>query len=92
MKDAQDKLDAVVFARYSILSVEEIIKLIVDDKWLASLQASIIAEIERITQQLANRVKTLEERYCTPVPSLVDEVESLSSKVDAHLKKMGLVW
>lgn len=92
VKDAQDKLDAVVFARYSILSVEEIIKLIVDDKWLASLQASIIAEIERITQQLANRVKTLEERYCTPVPSLVDEVESLSSKVDAHLKKMGLVW
>jgi type I restriction enzyme M protein len=92
VKDAQDKLDARVFAKYPKLSVEEIKKLIVDDKWLASLQASIIAEIERITQQLANRVKTLEERYSAPLPGLIDEVASLSSKVDEHLKKMGLAW
>ena len=92
VKDAQDKLDALVFAKYPQLSIEEIKQLIVDDKWLASLQASIVAEIERITQQLANRVKTLEERYSTTMPSLIDEVACLSSKVDGHLKKMGLVW
>jgi len=82
----------LVFAKYPQLSIEEIKQLIVDDKWLASLQASIVAEIERVTQQLANRVKTLEERYSTPMPNLIDEVASLSSKVDVHLKKMGLVW
>ncbi|MFZ3003825.1 MAG: type I restriction-modification system subunit M [Undibacterium umbellatum] len=92
LKDAQEKLDALVFAKYPQLKVEEIKSLIVDDKWLATLQASIIAEVERITQQLANRVKTLEERYITPMPSLVDEVATLSSKVDEHLKKMGLAW
>ncbi len=92
VKDAQDKLDALVFAKYPQLSIEEIKQLIVEDKWLASLQARIVAEIERITQQLANRVKTLEERYSAPMPSLIDEVASLSSKVDVHLKKMGLVW
>ena len=92
VKDAQDKLDALVFAKYPQLSIEEIKQLIVEDKWLASLQASIVAEIERITQQLANRVKTLEERYSAPMPSLIDEVANLSSKVDIHLKKMGLVW
>lgn len=92
VKEAQEKLDALVFAKYPQLSVEDIKTLIVDDKWLASLQASIVAEVERITQQLANRVKTLEERYSTPMPTLVNDVVALSSKVDEHLKKMGLAW
>ena len=92
VKDAQEKLDTQVFAKYSQLAIEDIKALIVDDKWLATLQSSIVAEIERITQQLANRVKTLEERYSVPLPNLVSDVSTLSSKVDEHLKKMGLEW
>lgn len=92
VKDAQEKQDALVFRQYPKLTVNDIKTLVVDDKWLATLQASIVAEIERITQQLANRVKTLEERYSSPLPTLVDEVAVLSRQVDEHLKKMGLVW
>ena len=90
MKDAQEKLDALVFAKYPKLTVEDIKTLIVDDKWLASLQASIVAEVERITQQLANRVKTLEERYAEPLGSIEDSVSRLSKKVMGHLAAMGL--
>lgn len=64
----------------------------VDDKWQATLKNAIASEIERVTQQLANRVKTLEERYAEPLPQLVQEVEALSSKVEEHLKRMGLEW
>lgn len=92
LKDAQDTLDQLVFEQYPQLTTEQIQSLIVDDKWLATLQASIKAEIERITQQLANRIKTLEERYSIPMPALVDNVTELSDKVDEHLKKMGLAW
>lgn len=92
VKDAQEALDQQVFDQYPQLSLEDIKTLIVEDKWLATLQASIVAEIERITQQLANRIKTLEERYSTPMPALVDNVAELSDKVDEHLKKMGLAW
>ena len=92
VKDAQEALDQQVFDQYPQLSLEDIKTLIVEDKWLATLQASIKAEIERITQQLANRIKTLEERYSTPMPALVDNVSELSNKVDEHLKKMGLAW
>jgi len=49
------------------------------------LQAAIEAEIERITQQLANRVKELEERYSATLPQLTQQVA-------AHLKSMGLEW
>lgn len=92
VKDAQEALDKQVFEQYPKLTLEEIKTLIVEDKWLATLQASIVAEIERITQQLANRIKTLEERYSEPMPALVENVATLSDKVDEHLKKMGLAW
>ena len=92
VKTAQEALDKQVFLKYPALTEAENKILIVEDKWLASLQAAIVAEIERVTQQLANRVKTLEERYAEPLPELTQNVEALSAKVDKHLRKMGLVW
>ncbi|WP_342804977.1 type I restriction-modification system subunit M [Alteromonas sp. M12] len=92
VKEAQEKLDLAVFNQYPKLSIDEIKTLIVDDKWLATLQASIIAEIERVTQHMANRVKELEERYSKPLPTLTKSVEDLSDKVADHLKAMGLEW
>ena len=92
VKEAQTALDEAVFAQYPKLTEDEIKALVVDDKWQATLKAAIAAEIERVTQQLAKRVKTLEERYAEPLPQLMQDVEALSSKVDEHLKRMGLEW
>jgi len=92
VKDEQEKLDKQVFGKYSTLTEEDCKMLVVDDKWFALLESNIQAEIERVTQQLANRVKTLEERYAEPLPQITEEVSVLSAKVDTHLKRMGLVW
>ena len=92
VKEAQASLDKAVFAQYGKLTEAEIKGLVVDDKWQKTLEAAISGEIERVTQQLANRVKTLEERYAEPLPQLVQEVEVLSSRVDEHLRRMGLEW
>ncbi len=92
VKEAQDALDLAVFNQYPKLDIAEIKTLIVDDKWLATLQANIVAEIERVTQQMANRVKQLEERYSTPLPALSKSVDNLSDKVAGHLKAMCLEW
>ena len=62
----------------------------IDDKWHATLQGRIEDEIERITAQLANRIKDLDERYAEPLSQIVDEVETLSQKVQAHLQAMGV--
>tara|TARA_R110001583_G_scaffold73138_3_gene203976 strand:- start:3686 stop:6106 length:2421 start_codon:yes stop_codon:yes gene_type:complete len=90
VKDEQDALDLAVFKHYSSLPEADIKALIADDKWLATLRDQIEAEIERITQQLANRVQELEERYAEPVPAITQSVELLSDKVARHLKAMGL--
>jgi type I restriction enzyme M protein len=92
VKAAQQKLDEAVFAKYPKLSEDEIKTLAVDDKWLATILSTIQTEIERVTQQLATRIQTLETRYADPLPKLTESVVELSDKVDAHLKAMGLSW
>jgi type I restriction enzyme M protein len=86
------ELDAKVFKKYPEFIEAETKTLVVEEKWLSTLETNVVAEIERVTQQLANRVKTLEERYAEPLPVLTKSVEELSANVDGHLKKMGLQW
>ncbi|HAS6020276.1 TPA: type I restriction-modification system subunit M [Vibrio vulnificus] len=92
LKEAQEELDLVTFKQYAELTIGDVKALVVEDKWNAALQAGIQAEIERVTQQLANRVQDLEARYAEPLPTLTQTVDGLSEKVAAHLKVMGLEW
>ena len=89
LKDAEAALDALAYAQYPKLSEAEIKMLVVNDKWLAAINAAIHGEMDRISQALTQRVKELAERYETPLPVLADNVASLSAKVEAHLRKMG---
>lgn len=91
-KDVQKALDAKVAAKYAHLSVAEIQTLVVQDKWLATLTASVQSELDRVSQALTGRIRQLTERYATPLPALGDEVEVLAKRVDKHLKAMGFVW
>jgi type I restriction enzyme M protein len=46
---------------------------------------------DRVSQALTGRIKQLAERYATPLPKLIEEVECLGTRVEGHLKKMGAV-
>jgi type I restriction enzyme M protein len=91
-KDAQKALDTKVAAQYAKLTEAEIKTLVVEDKWLAVLAASVQGELDRVSQTLTGRIRQLAERYATPLPRLAEEVETLAGRVDVHLKKMGFVW
>jgi type I restriction enzyme M protein len=92
VKAAQETLDQQVLDKYPTLDINDIKTIVVEDKWLATLHANITAEIERVTHQLANRVKTLEERYAEPLPKLTESVNELENRMEVHLKAMGLSW
>jgi len=66
IKDAEAALDGKALAKYPTLSKDEVKTLVVDDKWLAGIAASIHGEMDRISQTLIQCVKTLAERYETP--------------------------
>ena len=89
VKEVQAALDEQTLARYATLTEAEIKSMVVEDKWFASIDSAIKGEVQRITQQLAGRVKELEERYAFPLSELELEVAAYSAKVEGHLKKMG---
>jgi type I restriction enzyme M protein len=92
VKDAQAALDERVLARYAELTEAEVKTLVIEDKWFTSIRTAIDREVQRLTQQLAGRVNELEGRYTRPLPELERELDEFSTMVEAHLKKMGLVW
>ena len=92
MKEAQQELEVQVAAKYGKLSEDEIKTLVVNDKWLARLEADVRSELDRVSHALADRIRQLAERYDSPLPQLTVEVEALAARVAQHLKNMGAVW
>ncbi|MGH8559175.1 MAG: hypothetical protein ACRESZ_17330, partial [Methylococcales bacterium] len=92
LKEAETDLDAKAYARYPRLTMDEIKTLLIDDKWLATLDAAIHGEMNRISQALTRRVKELAERYETPMPAMAGRVAELEAKVNRHLERMGFAW
>ena len=92
IKEAEADLDQLAHDKYPELSEAEVKTLVVDDKWLATLETAIHGEMDRISQALTQRVKELADRYETPLPQMTDRVTGLEEKVNAHLKRMGFTW
>jgi type I restriction enzyme M protein len=92
LKEAEAALDAQAYTKYPKLTEPEIMALVVDEKWLAALDAAIHGEMDRVSQQLTQRVKELTERYETPLPQMVSRAATLEAKVNRHLEKMGFSW
>jgi len=91
IKAAEAKLDAELLAFYPTLTEAQIKQLVVDDKWMASMDKDIHSEMDRISQRLTQRVKQLAERYETPLPQQTAQVAELEQTVTGHLEKMGFV-
>ena len=90
-KAAQEELDRKIDAKYPILTEDEIKALVVNDKWMASLQISIQNEINYVSQMLTGRICQLDKRYVTPIPKLIKKVEGFATRVEKHLEKMSLI-
>ena len=89
LKDAEAALDGFAYARYADLTEADVKTLVVDDKWLTTLDAAIHGEMDRISQALTQRVKELAERYETPLSQMTARVAELETRVNSHLVKMG---
>lgn len=92
IKEAENDLEEKLIAKYPAFKIDEIKMLVVDRKWMDDINIRILGEVDRLSQTLAGRVKTLAERYAEPMPEITKEVEGLTGKVEEHLKKMGLKW
>jgi len=92
IKDATLQLDKQVLAKYNDLKEADIKQLVIEDKWMATIERTFNEEMERVSQTLTQRIKELAERYETTLPRINEEVAALEEKVNAHLLNMGFEW
>ena len=92
VKEAEVALDGQAYDLYPKLTEFEIKTLVVDDKWLVSLDVAIHSEMGRLSQQLTERVKDLTERYEFSLPQMLGRVAELEAKVNRHMERMGFAW
>jgi type I restriction enzyme M protein len=92
IKTQQKELETKVWNQYPKLTDDEIKTLVVDDKWIRTLETGVQTEMQRISQRLTQRIKDLADRYETPMPALQMKVDELEEKVKEHLSKMGFIW
>jgi type I restriction enzyme M protein len=92
VKEADAALDAAALAHYPTLTPDAVKTLVVNDKWLDQLEARLHAEMDRISQQLTQRVSQLAQRYAQPLPTLTNQTHALEAQVHQHLQRMGYAW
>jgi type I restriction enzyme M protein len=89
IKATKVDLEKKVIAQYPKITIDEIKTILVEKKWMHSMEQRIRTEMDNISHRLTQRIKELAERYETPLPQLSNEGNDLTAKVDGHLKKMG---
>jgi type I restriction enzyme M protein len=91
LKTFNKELETKIIAKYPTLTIPEIQKLVITEKWMATLEKEVKTEMDRISQTLTGRIKELAERYAKPMPIIAQELQTQEQKVQAHLTKMGFV-
>lgn len=92
IKKALKELEIAVIKKYPRLTIEEIKDIVVDKKWIASIEILITTELENISHKLTQRIKELADRYEIPLPYHTKTVNDLTKKVEKYLRKMGFAW
>jgi len=92
IKTAKAELEKKVIVQYLKLNIDEIKTIVVEKKWMASMEQRIRTEMDNISHRLTHRIKELTERYETPLPKISDDLDKLTAKVEKHLKRMKFVW
>jgi type I restriction enzyme M protein len=92
LKTAEADLDAKAYAKYPELSEAEIKVLVVQDKWLPMLSEAVQGEMNRVNEQIGQRVRELGNRYETALPTMTKHSAYLESRLLQHLERMGFSW
>lgn len=89
IKKEGETLDQSARAKYIELEEDDIFDLLINKKWMSSLQTGINELMENLIQNLAGRIILLAERYEYTLDQIEREYKDFETKVSAHLRSMG---
>lgn len=91
VKESAGALDTAVLTRYGQMSPAEVMALIVDGKWGASISLRVAGEVMRSMEALQDRIATLGARYDVTLGEVEERVGRLTAETSKYLSLMGLV-
>ena len=83
------QLTNAVLAKYDALTEDEIRHLVVEDKWLRTLQTRMADEMQRVSQAMTTQVLDLQHRYKNTLPQIEQSVSEAEKAVNDYLTQMG---
>lgn len=89
-KESGMKIDQATLAQYGKLSITDVKKLVIDDKWQATTEGRIRDEIAGLIHRLITRINELGERYDTTLGEIEADIDVLGARVAQHLAEMGV--
>ena len=89
LKEKRTDLTNAIVKKYAALTEDEIKRLVVERKWLASIVGGCEALMQNVTHQIASDVTALAERYETTLSDTEAHVKELEQQVLLSLKEMG---
>jgi type I restriction enzyme M protein len=92
LKKALDELEVNVINQYPKLTIDEIKKVVIERKWVESMERLIKDQLNNISYLLTDRIRELAKRYDTTLPAISFQLEELTGKVENHLREMNFVW
>ncbi len=92
VKELKKELEQKCRDQYALFTDEEIIDMLVERKWLASINQNLTDIYVTLSRRLTSRIAELAQRYEHPLPELKQETEMYEEKVKSHLERMGFVW
>ncbi|MDL2230013.1 hypothetical protein LJC14_07170, partial [Treponema sp. OttesenSCG-928-L16] len=92
LKQMYSELEEKERAKYPVLTDDDIIELLVNQKWYGAIINGIEQLYRSVSHNIAGRVTELAERYEHTLSELEKEVVTYEKKVKSHLKRMGFKW
>ncbi len=90
VKDAQAELDLATLHKYGGLTDDDVLNLVLDDKWHATIERRVADQVNALTLALVARIQQLGERYDETLGDLDTRLKKLESQVAEHLRRMGV--
>lgn len=89
IKELQNELEIKVWNKFLMLSDIEIKTIVVEDKWIKTINLELHTEMKQVSHRLTVRINELAERYEKPLQAQIDSVKEMEEKVNLQLFKMG---
>ena len=89
LKNKEKELEDLVFKKYDKLTIDEIKELLINKKWLDSIEKGLTEYYQTLSEKLTEGIETIVDRYEETLIDIEDKLKSDEKLVLKDLKTMG---